>query len=155
MGKYILYQGNLSIAENNKAACLLVETLGNKPFQLVIAGSSPRKELRDLANSFPNIMLMANPTQTEMDGLIANAQINALITYQNTGLKLKLLNALFNGRHCVVNKTMVEGTELEDTVTIFDQDNKSEFLKLIEEKMGESFTEEDVCLLYTSDAADE
>lgn len=144
IGKYILYQGNLSIAENNKAALYITEALGNKPFQVVIAGSSPRKELRDMVSSFPNIMLMANPTQTEMDGLIANAQVNALITYQNTGLKLKLLNALFNGRHCIVNKTMVEGTGLEDSVTIFDIHEKPEFLKLVAEKMEEPFKEEDV-----------
>lgn len=143
-GKYILYQGNLSIAENNKAAIYLAETLGNKPFQLVIAGGSPRKELKDLVQSFPNITLVANPTQLEMEGLITNAQINALLTYQNTGIKLKLLNALFNGRYCLVNKTMVEGTGLEDTVNIFDQNNKEEFLRLIAEKMKEPFTEQDL-----------
>jgi hypothetical protein len=35
-----------------------------------------------------------------------------MVTFQPTGLKLKLLNALFNGRFCLVNQEMVAGTEL-------------------------------------------
>lgn len=143
-GKYILYQGNLSIGENNKAALFLAEALGNGKHQLVIAGSSPRKELKDACKAYANIMLVANPTHTEMEGLISNAQVNTLITYQNTGLKLKLLNALFNGRHCVVNKAMVEGTGFEDATTIVDITDKHELLKIIEEKMTLPFTENDV-----------
>jgi hypothetical protein len=143
-GKYILYQGNLSIAENNKAALYLAETLGNGKHQLVIAGSSPRKELKDLCRSFANVMLVANPSHTEMEELIKNAQVNTLITYQNTGFKLKLLNALFNGRHCIVNKTMVEGTGLEESITLANIEDKSEFLKLVDEKMKTPFTEAEV-----------
>lgn len=73
-----------------------------------------------------------------------NAQVNALITYQNTGFKLKLLNALFNGRHCIVNKAMVEGTGLEESITLADIADKSEFLKVVDEKMKTPFTEAEV-----------
>ncbi len=141
-GNYILYHGNLSIAENNKAALYLADTFGNKNYQLVIAGSSPRKELKDVCAGFANITLVANPTEKEMFSLIENAQINLLITYQNTGLKLKLLYALFNGRHCLVNKTMVEGTGLEENVTLVDIDQKGDLLRKVDEKMNLPFTEE-------------
>lgn len=143
-GKYILYHGNLSIAENNKAAIYLTEKFGNKNFQLVIAGSSPRKELKELCKGFSNIMLVANPTEDEMFKLIRNAQINLLITYQSTGLKLKLLYALFNGRHCLVNKAMVEGTGLEDNTQIVDIDDTNELLRKTEEQMKLEFTENDL-----------
>jgi len=45
--------------------------------------------------------------------LISKAQINVLPSFNETGIKLKLLNALFNGRHCVVNDAAVEDTGLE------------------------------------------
>ena len=35
-----------------------------------------------------------------------------LPSLNNTGVKLKLLNALFNGRHCLVNNAGVEGSGL-------------------------------------------
>jgi glycosyltransferase involved in cell wall biosynthesis len=143
LGKFILYHGNLSIAENNQAAMSLAEILGDKNFQLVIAGSGPRKELKELCKQYSNIMLMANPTEAELVKLVETAQIHLLVTFQNTGLKLKLLNALFKGRHCLVNKTMVAKTGLEDTVCIVDHQNKEELFKKLDEYMQLEFTEND------------
>jgi hypothetical protein len=37
-----------------------------------------------------------------------------LPSFNKTGIKLKLINALYNGRHCVVNGEAVEGSGLED-----------------------------------------
>jgi hypothetical protein len=48
-----------------------------------------------------------------MQDLIAKAQVNILPSFNCTGVKLKLLNALYNGRHCIVNREMVSGTGLE------------------------------------------
>ena len=48
-----------------------------------------------------------------MEELIREAQINTLITFQDTGLKLKLLNSLFAGRHILVNPLMLAGSGLE------------------------------------------
>ena len=48
-----------------------------------------------------------------MQDLIAKAQVNILPSFNCTGVKLKLLNALYNGRHCIVNRDMVSGTGLE------------------------------------------
>ena len=50
--------------------------------------------------------------------MIAKAQINILPSLNNTGVKLKLLNALFNGRHCLVNKAGVEGSGLDNICQI-------------------------------------
>jgi hypothetical protein len=59
-----------------------------------------------------------NPPQAEMEALIKNAQINMLVTFQATGLKLKLLNTLFNGRWMLVNKEMLAGTGLDSLCEI-------------------------------------
>ena len=50
--------------------------------------------------------------------MIAKAQINILPSFNNTGVKLKLLNALYNGRHCLVNKAGVDGSGLDTLCTI-------------------------------------
>lgn len=141
-GKFVLYHGNLSVAENHQAAMILTNTLGNKIDQLVISGNNPRKELRDLCKQYPNITLIANPSSAEMNELIESAHIHLLITNQNTGLKLKLLQALFKGRYCLVNKPMVSGTGLEDSVELIDPQNKEELIAKIQEVLQSEFTEE-------------
>ena len=39
--------------------------------------------------------------------------MNILPSLNNTGVKLKLLNALFNGRFCVVNEAATAGSHLQ------------------------------------------
>ena len=84
--------------------------LPDLPF--VIAGLHPSKQLQTLAALQPNIRLVDSPSEQEMQTLIADAQIHLLMTFQGTGLKLKLLHVLYRGRHVVVNPDMVVGTEL-------------------------------------------
>ncbi|HTE09900.1 MAG TPA: glycosyltransferase [Chitinophagaceae bacterium] len=114
MGTYCVYHGNLSVEENEKAAIWLIEKVFNDlkvPF--VIAGKNPSSRLQKLTDQKENICLLANPAEDEMRDLISKAQINVLPSFNETGIKLKLINALFNGRHCVVNEAAVEDTGLE------------------------------------------
>ena len=80
---------------------------------MIIAGMKPREKFIKLAKSRPNIMVVANPDDKKMFDLIRNAQVNILVTFQATGLKLKLLNTLYNGRFCLVNEPMIKGTSLD------------------------------------------
>lgn len=73
--------------------------------------SSQRLISKVQANKY--IQLVANPSETEMIHLIQNAQINLVISFNSTGIKLKLINALLYGRHCIVNSAAIEGTGLE------------------------------------------
>ena len=82
--------------------------------KLKIAGMNPPRYLVKLIENERNIELIENPEDDVLQDLIRNAQINILVTAQATGLKLKLLNALFNGRYCVVNDKMVEGLDIND-----------------------------------------
>ncbi len=50
-----------------------------------------------------------------MTELIREAQINILPSFNTTGIKIKLLNAIFNGRHCLVNPAAIAGTGLGAT----------------------------------------
>ena len=114
-GTYALYQGKLSVPENYLAAEFLIRKVWEDSFpELVIAGLDPPDWLIRSTGSRPNIRVVINPAEDEMTGLIRNAQVNILVTFQSTGLKLKLLNALFNGRYCLVNPAMVSGTSLAE-----------------------------------------
>ena len=118
-GDFCLYHGNLEVGENNEAALYLVNEVFSKidtPF--IVAGKKPSSELIDAISKHKHIELKANISTSEIDELIANAQINVLPTFQATGIKLKLLAALFKGRHCIVNLPMVDNTGLESLCSI-------------------------------------
>ena len=138
-GDYALYHGNLSVAENDQAAIYLVKQVFSRiSVPLVIAGNDPSKELKDLVLQYPHISLRRNVSVGQIEQLVSEAHINVLPTFQGTGIKLKLLNALYNGRHCIVNNTMVEGTGLEELTIIADK--AEEMAIQVESTMKEAFT---------------
>jgi len=113
-GDYAFYHGKLSVTENFKAVeYLITHVFAGSPHKLVIAGLDPPDHLIKLIKSHSNVQLIANPDDETMFSLIRNAQVNILITFQATGLKLKLLNTLYKGRFCLVNPAMVHGAGLE------------------------------------------
>ncbi len=121
-GDYVLYHGNLSVAENTNAVKFLLNNVFNGlEIPLKIAGLNPPRQLRNQLNgnaNGTNIELIPNPDDESLQELIKNAQLNISITAQKTGLKLKLLNTLYNGRHCLVNDKMLSGSELDDLCVI-------------------------------------
>ena len=118
-GTYILYHGNLGVVENSEIFLSLAkELLSRLPYQVVVAGKNPSLRFRKKIARFSNIRLIANPSDQELDKLIAQAQINLLLTRQATGIKLKLLHVLYVGRHCLVNPEMVEGSGLESLCAV-------------------------------------
>jgi hypothetical protein len=118
-GDYILYHGNLGVGENNEAALFLINEVFSKcelPF--IIAGMNPSKELKKTLAPYKNIRLLSDISLSEIYSLIRNAHINVLPTFQDTGIKLKLLNALFMGRFCIVNNKMIHATALENACIV-------------------------------------
>jgi Glycosyl transferases group 1 len=141
-GCYCLYHGNLSINENETAVIWLLQNVFNTleiPF--VIAGKNPSKKLVTLAHQHKQTCIVANPSEKEMQDMITKAQLHVLPSFNNTGIKLKLLNALFNGRHCVVNSAGVEGSSLENICHI--ANDAPSFKKAIEEMYQQPFTEQE------------
>lgn len=140
-GDYILYQGNLSVPENQIAAEFLIrEVLEETMPELIIAGMNPTERLLRLARLRKNIRVMANPSDEEMFHLIRNAHVNVMVTFQATGLKLKLLHALYNGRFCLVNPTMLAGTKLNALCEI--AENPIAYRKKIKTLFSMEFTPE-------------
>lgn len=120
-GDFVLYHGNLSVPENNRAALYLAEHVFSKlNMPCVIAGSHPSATLRKEISRHTNILLKANISTSEILELIASAHVNAMITFQSTGIKLKLLNSLYRGRFVVANSPMVEETQLDQLCEVAD-----------------------------------
>jgi hypothetical protein len=150
-GTFCLYHGNLEVGENNEAALFLVNQVFSQiRIPLIIAGRKPSQDLINAASLYRHIEIKANINTNEIDELIKDAQINVLPTFQATGIKLKLLAALFNGRHCVVNSPMVVNTGLEGLCSIKDnaEEMADEIKKLFEQPfdMSEKQKRENILL---------
>lgn len=142
-GDYVLYHGRLDVAENYDAAeFLITKVFSRLDVRLKIAGMNPPERLVALAAENQNVELIPNPDDSTMQQLIRNAQVNVLVTAQPTGLKLKLLNALFNGRHCLVNSKMIDGLNIDDLCVV--ADSADEFVEAISILMTMPFNSEDV-----------
>ncbi len=132
-GKYALYHGSLEVNENHHAAMYLVkDVFKNLKFHLIIAGNKPKRELLQAVESSSNIEIRTGLSVDQIHQLVREAQVNILPTFQATGIKLKLLLALYQGRHCLVNTPMVIDTGLEELCHIADDcaDMQSELKKL-------------------------
>lgn len=141
-GCYCLYHANLAINENEAAAIwLLQHVFGELEIPLVIAGKNPSQKLEFLAHQQQHTCLVANPSDRELQDMIAKAQINILPSFNNTGVKLKLLNALYNGRHCLVNKAGVAGSGLDKLCVI--AETAGEFKKQIKYLYSQPFTSDE------------
>lgn len=139
-GNYILYHGNLEVAENLEAVNYILDYVVSKiTFPLILAGKNPPKWLQEKVDILPNITLVSNPSNDEMNDLIENAHIHLLPTFQSTGLKLKLLYSLFAGRHVIVNPPMVEGSGLNELCHICNM--PTEFQNTIKELINTTFDE--------------
>ncbi len=140
-GEYILYNGNLSIGENIKAVDFLIKNVFSKISQpVIITGLNPSEKIYNWAKPFPNIKIIANPSENEMQQLFEDAQIHCLYTHQATGLKLKLLNVLYSGRFCICNELMLEGTALDNCCMI--KNTPEEIIQSINQCFLADFTKE-------------
>ncbi len=144
-GHYCLYHGDLSVNENEKAALwLFEEVFAHLSIPFVIAGKNPPPRLIDKLHEMNNVCVIANPHERDMQDLIAKAHINILPSFNATGIKLKLVNALFNGKHCVVNMATVEGSGLIDTCHICD--DAASFRRAVEHLYPEPFPASEIAL---------
>ncbi len=140
---FAFYHGNLSVGENNEAALFLVnKVFEDRKHKLIIAGSKPSADLLKAVKANPAVSLLSDRNPEEIYELVRTAQCNILPTFQSTGIKLKLLAALFTGRQCIVNSPMVAGTGLESLCKIADSVEEMK-LRLDEVMSSKKFPEEE------------
>ncbi|RYZ54359.1 MAG: mannosyltransferase [Sphingobacteriales bacterium] len=140
-GNYCLYHGNLSHPENEEAVLyLLKEVVPFVAVPFIIAGKDPGALITDRVKEIKHCTLVADPSSDVMERLIRDAHIHVLPTFQATGMKLKLLFALLNGRHVVCNRDMLWGSGLESICNL--AESSSDFIAAIAKLMEEPFTTE-------------
>ena len=142
---YVLYHGDLSTPENIQTALFLIEKIVNKDEQIpwIIAGMNPDKSIYEAAEKHENLEIKPNLSNPEMKKLINEAAINILFTNQTSGVKLKLINSLYQGHYCLVNEKMLNGSGLENLcVTVPDEPEK--ILEHIKEYLHKDFQESEI-----------
>jgi hypothetical protein len=141
-GNYCLYHGNLSHPENIEACLFLLNNVFNQievPF--IVAGKNPSDSIIAGCKRLNHCQLIANPSTDEMNRLIANAHIHTMPTFQQSGMKLKLLYALFCGRHIITTPQMLAGTGLNDLCTI--ATDAGDYISAINNLMQTDFSKAD------------
>lgn len=141
-GEFCLYHGNLSVSENTEAARWLIDHVFSRvSIPLVIAGKGISKTLVARARHYSHIHFVNNPSSSEIDRLVQEAHINVLPSLNSTGVKLKLLNALLNGRFCLTNGNGIKGSGI--TKGLYLLKNADEWIKLISGLMETRFSAAD------------
>ena len=141
-GKFALFHGDLRVADNVKAAGYLINIFKSLSYPLIIASSFRNTGILKQINNCPTITFNEISDNRELLELLANAHINVLPTFQKTGIKLKLINALFKGRHILVSPQMVEGTGLEPLCEI--AYDRKEFERKVLELTTRDYTTEHI-----------
>lgn len=145
MGNFCFFHGNLSVPENDHAARWLLAKVFTKvrvPF--VIAGKNPSKKLQKAASLCQHTCLVSNPTEDELTDLLKKAHINVLplLNKNSTGIRLKLLHTLFEGRHCITTPAMVAGTGLDAACHVGHSSNA--LASIISQLYYQPFEEEEI-----------
>jgi len=138
---FVLFQGNLSVKENEHAAVHITQNiapLSNKFF--VIAGLKPSAYLKGVISAQPNVKLIDSPSHEVMNNLIRDARVNLLMTFQQTGVKLKVLHAFQSGKHIIINSKMDDSGIFGSICEVID-DSRA-ISKKISELMDVEFTQE-------------
>ncbi len=140
-GSHILIHADFSTAENNSAALSLLRgAVSQWRHPTLVAGRRPSKELMKVASQLSHVTVIPNPRQQEMNELIAGAHISLLNASHPTGMKLKLINSLFSGRHVVASEEVVTGSGLRALCHIAVRDE--DWVAHVTNLMSVEFTEE-------------
>lgn len=143
-GYFALYHGNLNVNENMKAALFLVDVFKSIPYPLAIAGQTDNKRLLTNIDQYKNISFISIEDEHQLSELFHRAHINILYAYNNSGVKLKLIHALFESRFIIANQHVTKGSGL-DSLCVIANDRKeiiSQVLKTIEK----DFSKEEITM---------
>ncbi len=140
-GNYILFQGDLSISDTENVLIELIEkALKLIEIPLIITGKNPGIKLTKAISQYSNIELIENPDNIKMKSLIQNAHLILVYSGVKAGMKLKLLNGLYQGRFVVGDENSIMDTGLEELCFI--ENNKSSLVQLIQEIWLMEYTKE-------------
>ncbi|WP_282629173.1 hypothetical protein [Empedobacter sedimenti] len=113
-GKYALYHGDLRAADNCKVVEFLIEVFKEIDFPLVIASSTKEKWVKSKIGEVKHIKFIHLIDFKHLQELFMDAHINIAWSFQESGTKLKVVNALFNSRFSVINDNVIDDEKISD-----------------------------------------
>lgn len=129
-GNYAFYNGDLRISDNRNAALFLLDVFKEvRDYQLIIASSYSVNEIETKCFLSNNCKYVKIKDNIHLDELTKNAHINVMVSFQESGTKLKAVNALYKSRFCIINKNMIDDAELLSLFTI--AETKPDFVNAI------------------------
>ncbi|WP_428225499.1 hypothetical protein [Flavobacterium sp.] len=109
LGTYCLYHGDLRTSDNQQAVNFLLDLFENKINRsLKIASSTIPTVLLNRINALDHVEYVKVSSNEHLESLVIEAQVHLLFSFQNSGTKLKIINALFKGRHIICNENMID-----------------------------------------------
>ncbi|MEX6688724.1 glycosyltransferase [Danxiaibacter flavus] len=142
VGAYSLYFGDLSDVMHEKTVLtLLKEVYKFIHIPLVIAASNPSQKVLDAVAKHPHVHLVINPDEASLQDILSKAHIILLPSRYETGIQPGLLQALYNGRHCLANSKVVMNTGLESICHI--ADSPEAFRQRISQLYHQPFTKQE------------
>lgn len=141
-GFFALYHGNLNINDNLQAAHFFIDIFKTLPFPLVIAGLSNDKKLLTRVDQFKNISFIPIANDSELQELFYRAHVNVLFSNIDTGVKLKLINALFQSRYVLANDKMIDGSGLASLC--ISANNKKEVMNQVLKIIEQDYSEKEI-----------
>jgi hypothetical protein len=109
--------------------------------KFIIAGKAISTRLREYAAKVKTVELITDPSTEELTELIRDAQVHVLPSVNTTGVKLKLLHALFDGRFCITNANGAKGIGSDEG--FFIADTPDEYVEAIKTLWPKNFSSED------------
>ncbi len=138
---YVLYHGNFNVKDNEDAALFFLKLFQKIPIELKIAGFNPSKKIKSLVKKVDNISLIDSPRDELMLQLIKNARLNLFYSAHSSGIKLKLIHALFNAQRCLVSHEYLVNSDLSSLCIAVDEQN---WKKVIEDEFNRNFDQKSI-----------
>lgn len=107
-GEYALYHGDLRTPDNRAAVTEIIRVFRDINYPLVIASGTGEDFVRKLADAATHIKFEKLESFGHLQTLLGRAHINIIISFQRSGTKLKLVNALYNSRFCIINNNIID-----------------------------------------------
>jgi len=118
-GKYAFYHGDLRMSDNKKAALFLIEVFKKIPdYSLIIASNKGKKLIESQIKEIQNITFSNIKNDAHLDELLANSHMSVMLSFQQSGTKLKAVNSLYKSRFCIINKNMIDDENIRNLCTV-------------------------------------
>ncbi|WP_413532413.1 glycosyltransferase [Empedobacter brevis] len=137
-GKFALYHGDLRASDNCKAVDFLIEVFKEIDYPFVIASGSKEDWVKTKIKNYPNIQFVKLKDFDHLKNLFENAHLNIAWSFQESGTKLKVINALFNSRFSIINENVIDDEKINKLC--IKVSNKSELIKAINQYKDQPFS---------------